>query len=398
MAQSRTISLGGRILLVQAVFLAVLTGGFSLAFFCQGYPLLSKLIWAASVLGVLVILGVQASLLDIWVNKPLQQIREFVDGFANGEIAALKLPSGPEESGGELAALTRSLGRMAQTLGALLDRVGGSAHAVSAAAEQLHSTAIRIAGCAENCALQVATVATASEEMSATSQSIAENCQQAAANSEEANLTACEGTELVLQSLAGMDQVGESVRGAAATLDQLGNNSEQIGAILGTIEDIADQTNLLALNAAIEAARAGDQGRGFAVVADEVRALADRTTQATREIGGMIAAIQSGTRQAMTVMEKGVQEIEHGSELSLQSGKALEEVLMKVGELGGQVDQIATMAGEQSATTCEINGSIHRITEMVQQTVRGATETTDAAQELLRTAQELREFAARFRQ
>ncbi|GFO67391.1 hypothetical protein GMLC_09700 [Geomonas limicola] len=383
---------------MQAVFLMLLTVGFSLAIICQGYPLLSKLLWGASVLGVLVILGVQASLLDIWINKPLRLIQEFADGLANGEFAGLELPSSPEGSGGELAALTRSLGRMAQTLGTLLERVGGSAHAVSAAAEQLHSTAIRIAGCAESCALQVATVATASEEMSATSQSIAENCQQAAANSEDANLTACEGTELVLQSLAGMDQVGESVRGAAATLDQLGNNSEQIGAILGTIEDIADQTNLLALNAAIEAARAGDQGRGFAVVADEVRALADRTTQATREIGGMIAAIQNGTRQAMTVMEKGVQEIEHGSELSLQSGKALEEVLMKVSELGGQVDQIATMAGEQSATTCEINGSIHRITEMVQQTVRGATETTDAAQELLRTAQELREFAARFHQ
>src|SRR6202008_235311 len=106
----------------------------------------------------------------------------------------------------------------------------------------------------------------------------------------------------------------ERVKKSAQTVANLGTRSEQIGQIVGTIEDIADQTNLLALNAAIEAARAGEQGRGFAVVADEVRALAERTTKATKEISDMIKTIQNETKTAVHAMEEGVEEVERGAE------------------------------------------------------------------------------------
>jgi len=117
-----------------------------------------------------------------------------------------------------------------------------------------------------------------------------------------------------------MSVIADRVRQTSKTIEALGIRSEQIGDIVGTIEDIADQTNLLALNAAIEAARAGEQGRGFAVVADEVRALAERTTRATREIGEMIKAIQKETRGAVNAMEEGVQEVGKGAASSKKRG------------------------------------------------------------------------------
>ena len=154
------------------------------------------------------------------------------------------------------------------------------------------------------------------------------------------------------------------MRASAQTVANLGSRSDQIGQIVGTIEDIADQTNLLALNAAIEAARAGEQGRGFAVVADEVRALAERTTRATHEIGEMIKAIQSETREAVKVMNDGVHEVERGTEQATYSGEALERILDQINNLAMQVNQIATAAEEQTATTSEISCNMMRITDI----------------------------------
>jgi methyl-accepting chemotaxis protein len=187
------------------------------------------------------------------------------------------------------------------------------------------------------------------------------------------------------------------VQESARTVESLGARSDQIGAIIGTIEDIADQTNLLALNAAIEAARAGEQGRGFAVVADEVRALAERTTRATREIGEMIKAIQGETRDAVAAMEQGVSQVEAGTIEAARSGEALRDILEQVNSVAMQVNQIATAAEEQTATTGEIASNMQQITEVVQQTSCGAQESATAAAQLNNNAGELQRLVQQFR-
>jgi methyl-accepting chemotaxis protein len=165
-----------------------------------------------------------------------------------------------------------------------------------------------------------------------------------------------------------MSRIAENVQQSAKTVETLGVRSDQIGAIIGTIEDIADQTNLLALNAAIEAARAGEQGRGFAVVADEVRALAERTTRATREISVMIKAIQAETKGAVAAMEQGVHQVENGTVEAAKSGEALRDILDQVNDVAMQVSQIATAAEQQTATTGEISGNMQQITTILHAT------------------------------
>ncbi|HEU0265897.1 MAG TPA: methyl-accepting chemotaxis protein, partial [Geobacterales bacterium] len=198
-------------------------------------------------------------------------------------------------------------------------------------------------------------------------------------------------------TLTVMNRIAEQVKATAQTVESLGNRSEEIGEIVGVIEDIADQTNLLALNAAIEAARAGEQGRGFAVVADEVRALAERTTKATKEIGQMIKGIQGETRRAVSAMEEGVQEVKSGTQEASRSGEALQKILQVIGTLSGQVNQIATAAEEQTATTTEISDNMQQITGVVQETARGAQESASAASQLSTLAEELQKVVGQFR-
>jgi methyl-accepting chemotaxis protein len=194
-----------------------------------------------------------------------------------------------------------------------------------------------------------------------------------------------------------MERIAGRVKDASRTVEDLGTRSEQIGQIIGTIEDIADQTNLLALNAAIEAARAGEQGRGFAVVADEVRALAERTTRATREIGEMIKAIQNETRSAVTAIEEGVSEVEKGTDFSARSGQALEEILIQIVDVTTQVNQISAAAEEQTASTGEMSTNIQQITNIIRQTAQGATQTASASSELSKEADELQRIVGRFK-
>ena len=269
-------------------------------------------------------------------------------------------------------------------------RVASASIELSCAAEQMASGAARVAG-------QASTVATASEEMAATSNEIARNCTQAAQGSQQANEAALTGSGVVKDTVQGMNLIARNVRQSATTVGNLAEKSEQIGEITKTIKDIADQTNLLALNASIEAAHAGELGRGFAVVADEVRALAVRTGSATREIGVMIESIQRETKGAIKVMESGVSSVETGMVEASKSGTALEEILRQINSVTMQVNQIATAAEEQTATTGEISQNIQTINEVVQDTAKSAKESAASALQLSRLAEDQQKLVGQFK-
>lgn len=352
-----------------------------------------KLVLIAVFGGITVLAFAGGLLIANSINNPLQDVMGTLLKVASGDLTARSNVVSRDEMG----VLAGEVNQMADRLSSAMRGVAENSTQVAAAATQLHATAEQIATGAEEVAAQAGTVATASEEMSATSADIANNCHMAADDSGRANNAANEGARVVESTVTVMARIANRVQESARTVETLGERSDQIGAIVATIEDIADQTNLLALNAAIEAARAGEMGRGFAVVADEVRALAERTTKATREIGEMIKSIQTETKAAVKVMEEGVAEVETGTMEAGKSGEALRQILDQVGNVTMQVNQIATAAEEQTATTTEITNNIQQISQVVQQTAVGAQETVDAANQLSRLSDDLRSLVAQFK-
>jgi methyl-accepting chemotaxis protein len=347
----------------------------------------------------LIILGLVAGtgvIIAKVVHKQLGGDPSEVTGIAQ-RVAAGDLSCAAAVKNGYEDSLMAAMNGMVSSLRILVSKTVDISSGIAAASNQLHSTAEQIATGAEEVAAQTNTVATAGEEMSATSNDIALNCQFAAEGSRFASEAAVSGAKVVDETIAVMDNIAERVKNSASAVKSLGSRSNQIGAIVGTIEDIADQTNLLALNAAIEAARAGEQGRGFAVVADEVRALAERTTRATREIGEMIKAIQKETGAAVIAMEEGVVEVGKGSEKAASSGQALKNIMHQINSVTTQIHQVATAAEEQTATTSEISSNMQKITGVVHQTARGAEETAAAAAQLSGQAGQLQALVGQFR-
>ena len=343
---------------------------------------------------VFVVLGFVFCFLLAWTFKDaLDRVAKYLANMTDGNLTQLIAPKRKNE----ISIIIRSIGSLQDTIRSIISQISQASEQLAVASRKLHDNASQISSGTNDIVAQTTTVATASEEMAATSGSIAHNCLMAAETSDRASDTARSGASVVRETIDGMERIAGQVRNAAKTVEELGARSDQIGAIIGTIEDIADQTNLLALNAAIEAARAGEQGRGFAVVADEVRALAERTTKATREIGEMIKAIQKETKGAVIAMEEGVSEVEKGTSSSIKSGEALEMILNQINDVTLQVNQIATAAEEQTATTSEITSNIHRIASVVHTTSQGAAETTAASASLSHESEQLQNIVRKFK-
>jgi methyl-accepting chemotaxis protein len=218
---------------------------------------------------------------------------------------------------------------------------------------------------------------------------LAETIDSYASNSASSADKARTGTQTVNETIKGMESIQVKVNDSSAKIQEMGTRSDQIGAIIETIDDIASQTNLLALNAAIEAARAGEHGKGFAVVADEVRKLAEKSATATKEIAGLIRDIQKSIDEAVSSMQTVSAEVSNGVQAAQQSGTALQTILESADVARQDSVNAEGIAGKLKAAADQLVIATERVSAVVEENTAATEEMSAGAAEVIQSIENI---------
>jgi methyl-accepting chemotaxis protein len=295
-----------------------------------------------------------------------------------------------------LRVLSHALGDTLDDLRGLVDRVRGGGDSLAGRATELLATAEQTAAGATQQSSAVSQTTSTVQELAATAAAIADTAGGVSAAAERTLLLVLEGSRAVEDAVSSMMQIAHRVDDIAARSVRLGEQSQEIGRILGVIDDLSDQTNLLALNAAIEAARAGEHGRGFAVVASEVRKLAERAQESTGQIQQIVDAIQHGTTEAIDVSQQGAAEAQAGVEKARGAMASLGRITGIVDETTAAAKEISIATQQQRSASDQVVAAMSQVSDVSRQYAAGSAQAVAAAVELTSLAGDLKTAIARF--
>ena len=260
---------------------------------------------------------------------------------------------------------------------------------VSRAAEDTQNTSKGVASAAESQAQEIVGASAAINEMAVSIDQVSANAAESASVAERAVDIANNGSDIVQNTILGMDSIRGQIQETSKRIKRLGESSQEIGDIVSLINDIADQTNILSLNAAIQASMAGDAGRGFAVVADEVQRLAERSSAATKQIAALVKTIQTDTHEAVISMEHTTTEVVSGAALAQNAGVALEEIESVSASLAELIQNISNAARQQAAGAGRVSNTMNVIQEITSQTANNSEAAAHSISDLAQVANEM---------
>lgn len=328
----------------------------------------------------------------------VERYAQYMIRVGQGDLAArLTLDGDRSGAGDPLTMLGHNLNEMVDNLQGMITQIRDATNNVkSAAAEILAATTQQVAGASEQSSAISQTTTTAEEVKTIAEQTVTRAQEVAEAAQRTVDISRA-GQQAVQDTIGSMGQIKDRVEGIAENILALSEQTQQIGEIITTVNDIAAQSNILALNAAVEAARAGEQGKGFAVVAAEVRNLAEQSRQATAQVRSILSDIQKGTNSTVMATEEGVKVVDSGMQLVGQAQQVIQQLAGVINEAAAVAMRLVAGGRQQASGTEQIVLAVQNINQAIIQNLSSTRQAEKAAQDLDGLAYNLAETVAQYK-
>jgi twitching motility protein PilJ len=294
-------------------------------------------------------------------------------------------------------AIADSINYTIDSLRDLVVEINRATEQVTSATSVAQGTSARLLSAAETQSEQIMQTTDAVTDMTRSILQVSSNAAQASEVAQRSLVAANEGSQAVQNTISGMNEIRTQIQETSKRIKRLGESSQEISEIVELISDITEQTNILALNAAIQAASAGEAGRGFTVVAEEVQRLAERSSEATKQISAIVKTIQTDTHGAVAAMEKSTEGVVEGARVADAAGQALTEIESVTNNLARLIQSISTATNAQTESASTVANNMQMIQEITTQTTEGTQLTADSVGQLVALAEELRGSVAGFK-
>lgn len=294
-------------------------------------------------------------------------------------------------------AIADSINYTIDSLRDLVVEINRATEQVTSATSVAQGTSEQLLNAAETQSAQITQTTEAVNDMTRSILQVSSNAAQASQVAQRSLEAAIQGSQAVQNTISGMNEIRTQIQETSKRIKRLGESSQEISEIVELISDITEQTNILALNAAIQAASAGEAGRGFTVVAEEVQRLAERSSEATKQISAIVKTIQTDTHGAVAAMEKSTEGVVEGARVADAAGQALNEIETVTTNLARLIQSISTATNAQTESATTVANNMQMIQEITTQTTQGTKLTADSVGQLTSLAEELRDSVAGFK-
>ncbi|ABE49513.1 methyl-accepting chemotaxis protein [Methylobacillus flagellatus] len=314
-----------------------------------------------------------------------------------GDLADGDLTVKAEVAENITGAIADSINYTIDSLRDLVAEINRATEQVNQATAQAQETSAELLKAAELQSQQITDTGEAVNHMTQSIMQVSSNAEEASKVARRSLDATSQGTRAVQNTIAGMNEIRTQIQETSKRIKRLGESSQEISEIVDLISDITEQTNILALNAAIQAASAGEAGRGFTVVAEEVQRLAERSSEATKQISAIVKTIQTDTNGAVAAMEKSTEGVVEGARLSDAAGKALGEIENVTNNLARLIEEISSATEAQTKAAATVSMNMQQIQNITSQTSEGTRKTASSIGQLTSLAEELRASVAGFK-